>query len=404
MSAHAASIPAGETTRIPEGARWRSYPLIFGAVGILSLLAAYFLARAQDAEGFWFSYLVAFMFGLSIAIGGLFFVIVQFLAKAGWSVVVRRIAENVMGTFPLFAVLFILVVLGLPYTHQQWWHIKAGTDALVEAKAAYLNSGFFFVRAAVYFAVWCGLALTFRGRSIAQDTSRDQEITYRQQWLAPPALFLFAVTVTFSAIDWMMSMEPHWFSTMWGVYFFAGCVVANFATLTLLARWLQANGFLTHVITVEHYHDLGKLLFGFIVFWSYITFSQYFLIWYANMPEETIWFAQRARGAWSTVGRMLIFGHFLIPFILLLPRGVKRNGLALPLAAVWMLVLHYIDLYFVIMPVHAVAGPRPGPVDLLCLVGVLALQLAVFSRLMASAELLPVGDPRLAESVAFENV
>jgi len=404
MSAHAAGIPTGETTRIPDGARWRSFPIILGGVGLVSLLAAFFLARAGDAEGFWFSYLVAFMFGLSVAIGGLFFVIVQFLVKSGWSVVVRRIAENLMGTLPLFAVLFIVVAVGLPSTHHLWWHLKPGSDALVDAKSAYLNSGFFFVRAVAYFAVWCGLALTFRGRSIAQDTSRDQEITYRQQWLAPPALFLFALTVTFAAIDWMMSMQPRWFSTMWGVYFFAGCVVASYATLTLLARWLQSSGFLRQVINVEHYHDLGKLLFGFIVFWSYVTFSQYFLIWYANIPEETVWFAQRARGAWTTVGQMLIFGHFLIPFLFLLPRGVKRNRLALPVAAVWMLFIHYVDLYFVIMPVHDAAGPRPSLVDLLCLLGVVALQLALFARLTGSAELVPVGDPRLPESLAFENV
>lgn len=402
MSAPTAGIPFGEKTRIPEGARWRSYPLALGGVGVVCLLAAYLLGRSSDTERFWFSYLVAFMFGLSVALGALFFVVVQFLTKAGWSVVVRRIAENLMATLPLFAALFVVVVVGLPYTHHQWWHLKPGIDPLVDAKSGYLNPSFFILRAVTYFLVWSGLAVSFRSRSIAQDQSRDQEITYVQQRWAPPALILFALTVSLAAIDWMMSMEPRWYSTMWGVYFFAGSVLASFAALTLLARWLQSNGFITRVINVEHYHDLGKLLFGFIVFWTYIAFSQYFLIWYANMPEETIWFAHRTQGDWGTVGRLLIVGHFAIPFFFLLPRGVKRNRVALSLAAAWMLAIHYVDLYFIIMPVGR-AAPRPSILDFLCLLGVVALQLALFARLAAGAELVPLGDPRLPESLAFEN-
>ncbi len=403
MSSHVARIPAGEITRVPEGARFRSFPMIFGAAGVVALLASFFLSRAGDAEGFWFSYLLAFMYGLSLALGALFFVIIQFLSKAGWSVVVRRIAENLAATLPLFAVLFLGVAFGLPHTHAQWWALKPGADALVDVKSGYLNPTFFLVRAAIYLLLWSGMALGFRSLSISQDATGDQEVTYRQQWWAPPALAVFALSLTFAAIDWMKSMEPHWFSTMWGVYYFAGAVVSVFAALSLLARWLQSQGFVTQVITVEHYHDLGKLLFGFIVFWSYIAFSQYFLIWYANIPEETIWFAQRAQGGWGTVGQMLIFGHFAIPFFFLLPRGIKRSKLGLGLAAVWVLCIHYVDLYFVIMPVHFTAGPRFGLVDILSVVGVVSLLIAAFARLAAGAELVPVKDPRLPESLAFEN-
>jgi hypothetical protein len=157
------------------------------------------------------------------------------------------------------------------------------------------------------------------------------------------------------------------------------------------------------VITVEHYHDLGKLLFGFIVFWSYISFSQYFLIWYANLPEETVWFAQRMKGGWLSVGQLLIGGHFAVPFFFLLPRGSKRNAVTLVAAAIWILFIHYIDLYFIIMPVHAKATPAFSLVDLLSLAGVVSLQLAAFAQLAGGAELVPVKDPRLAESLAFEN-
>jgi hypothetical protein len=370
--------------------------------------------HGEDGEGhggghhdmgprFWFSYLTAYMYGLSLALGGLFFVIIQFLVRAGWSVVVRRIAENVMGTLPLFAILFIPVAFGLQYTHGHWWNYEPGTDAILDGKLGYLNKGFFFLRAIVYLAVWVGLARVFLRTSVQQDESGDHEITRKLQKYSPVALILFALTLTFAAIDWMKSMDPHWYSTMWGVYYFAGCVVGIFATLAILVLWLQRDGYVRKVINTEHYHDIGKLLFGFVVFWTYIAFSQYFLQWYANIPEEQLWFYHRAHGGWDTVGKVIVVGHFFIPFFFLLPRAIKRNPKTLLLGAAWMLVIHYVDLFFVVMPVYTDHFSFTV-VDLLTLVGVVGLFLAAFTYLAARSELIPRKDPRLPESLGFENI
>jgi hypothetical protein len=405
MSAQtAATIPSDVQTRITSGSRWTAYPKIFGAVGVVSLVLAYVLGMDHHAERFNFSYLVAFMWGLSIALGGLFFVIVQFLSKAGWSVVVRRVGENIMGTLPLFVLLFIPIAIGASHTYHHWWHYEVGSgDPFLDHKAAYLNPSFFYVRAAFYLIVWAGLATMFRRLSTQQDRSGDHDITRSLQWRSAPALLLFALTITFAAIDWMMSLEPHWYSTIWGVYYFAGSVIALFAMMSILVLWLQRDGMVRRIINTEHYHDMGKLLFGFVVFWSYIAFSQYMLIWYANIPEETLWYEHRSHGGWGTVGVMLIVGHFFIPFFFLISRATKRNPTTLFLGAVWMLAIHYVDLYFIIMPVLDDHGPHPSLVDLFSLLGVLSLFLAAFAFLASKAELVPVKDPRLPESLRFEN-
>lgn len=397
------SIPADVATRFSPNSMWNKYPLVFGGIGLVALILAYVLGQDHHGGQFYFSYLVAYMYGLSLALGGLFFVIVQFLVRAGWSVVVRRIAENVMGTLPLFAILFVPVYLGLHHTHHHWWGHDISHDPLLVHKAPYLNQSFFTVRAFFYLAVWTVLSMAFLRWSTSQDRSGDHDVTRRLQWWSAPALVLFAITITFAAVDWMKSMEPHWFSTMWGVYYFAGSVVSIFAGLSILVLWLQRDGFVRGIINEEHRHDLGKLLFGFTVFWSYIAFSQYFLIWYANLPEETLWFEHRSHGGWQNIGAALIVGHFFIPFFFLLPRAIKRNPTTLFLGAIWLLGIHYVDLYFVVMPVLHTKGVHFAASDLLALVGVVSLFLGAFAYVSGRSELVPVKDPRLPESLAFEN-
>ena len=279
---------------LPESSLWHKLPLITLIVGVVALgLAA---AMAWGTKQFFFSYLVAFCYFLSLAIGGLFFVIVQFATRAGWSVVVRRVAEHLMSTLPLFVPLFIPIAIGLHELYH-WTHAEAvSTDPLLTAKSPYLNERGFYFRAAAYFAVWVTLARLFHARSIKQDSSGDVGLTKKMQVLSGPAIALFAFTVTFAAFDWIMSLDPHWYSTMFGPYFFAGAVVSEFALLAVLHILLQrAGGF--GQVNAEHYHDLGKLLFGFTVFWAYIAFSQFMLIWYSNIPEETLWYAHRG-GPW----------------------------------------------------------------------------------------------------------
>jgi hypothetical protein len=221
--------------------------------------------------------------------------------------------------------------------------------------------------------------------------------------VSPVAIVFYAITVTFASFDWIMSLDPHWYSTVFGVYFFSGAFMASLAFLILVLLAFQGSGLLRHTVSTEHYHDLGKLLFGFVVFWAYIAFSQYMLIWYANIPEETVWYMHRMEHGWEIVTWVLVLGHFVLPFFLLLPRSTKRNRLTLLFAGLWLLAMHYVDLYWLVMPAFG-SGFHPHLQDLMTLLGVSLVFLGGFALLTKRVALLPVRDPRLAESISFENI
>jgi hypothetical protein len=220
---------------------------------------------------------------------------------------------------------------------------------------------------------------------------------------APLAMVAYGVTVTLFAFDVLMSLDVHWYSTIFGVYYFSGAILALFAFLIILVYFLQRLGHLEREVTTEHYHDLGKQLFGYVVFWAYIAFSQYMLIWYANIPEETGWFLTRQSGGWTQVGYLLVLGHFLLPFLLLLPRKVKRTPLILAGMAFWLLLMHYVDLYWLIVPHHG-EGFHFGIADFLALAGVGGIYKAAAGWRLSGVSLLAAKDPRLPESLAFENI
>jgi len=240
---------------------------------------------------------------------------------------------------------------------------------------------------------------------VAQDAAADPRTTRLLQSVSAPALIVFAVTLTVASFDWIMSLDPHWYSTIFGVYVFSGCAVAIFALVPLLAIALEGRGGpLEGVVTAEHYHDLGKLLFGFVVFWAYIAFSQYMLVWYGNLPEETIWYAHRLEHGWEAVTVALALAHFVVPFFYLLLRRTKRNRALLAVACVWLLAAHGLDLYWLVMPaVHpeGVAFSLLGP---LAWLGVGGLFAAALGWLLRRPAAVPVGDPRLPESLSFENM
>ena len=224
------------------------------------------------------------------------------------------------------------------------------------------------------------------------------------QSLAPVGLILFSLTLTTASVDWIMSLEPQWYSTMWGVYYFSGSVIGVLAFLIVAVAFIQARGRLQEIVTVEHVHDVGKLLFAFVVFWTYIAFCQYFLIWYGNIPEETAYFMHRSHGGWPMVAKMLMLGHFFIPFFFLMPRAAKRRRSTLVAAALWLLVMHYLDLYWCVMPVLHHDGPHFGILDATSILAVGGFFLAAFGWFSSRRALVPVRDPRLAESLSFENV
>ena len=404
MKTHAAAELSQEDLVLgPAGARWFRALAALGAAGL-----AVALALAASTEGGWDrfypSYLVGFVFFLSLALGALFFVLVQHATRAGWSVAVRRLAEAVAPNvlFPM-ALLAVPVLFGLRSLYPWTDEAAVAADHLLHAKAAWLNAPFFIARTAFYFAVWSAFAIWFHRTSVRQDKTGDPRLTQTMETTSAAALILFAFTVTFFAFDFLMSLTPHWYSTIFGVYFFAGCVLGYFALMTVLAVTVQGAGRLRRTITVEHYHDMGKLIFAFTVFWAYIAFSQYMLMWYANLPEETIWYAARQAGSWSAWSLLLLFGHFLVPFLALMSRDVKRRKPLLVAGAVWMLAMQWADVYWLVMP-----GKSPGVVplsfmDVAVFVGIGGLFFAAAVRRLGAHALVPKNDPRLIESLEFEN-
>ncbi|MCA8976950.1 MAG: quinol:cytochrome C oxidoreductase [Planctomycetes bacterium] len=395
------------------------------AIGVALLGGAYF--TGDEHGSFWFSYLVGYMGVLGIVLCALFFTMVQHITRAGWSITVRRLAENLAWTLPWMLLLFAPVIAGSHTIYHHWMGADLTQDLVLKGKSAWLNQNAFFMRVGIYFLIWIVLAWFFRSKSIKQDDSGDPAISLRLSRVAAPGLLLFALSITFAAFDWIMSVDPHWFSTIFGVTYFAGGYMAFLAYTILLAMWLGRKGYLKEAITTEHYHDLGKFLFTFVVFWTYTNFSQYMLIYYANLPEETHWFADRAVNGWGAVGVILIVGHFLFPFVFLLSRHIKRNNKTLAFGSIFLLVIHCIDMQFLILPsgashgeAHAGHGEAAGGhvdfghefgeylhtiswADFGCFVGLIAIVTGLTIMNIRKSNLVPVRDPRLAESLHFQN-
>jgi hypothetical protein len=391
-----------EQATIPPGHSWNRLPLIGAVLAVLGAVACAILGPGNPKQ-FYFSWLVSFLFFMSLALGALFFVLIQYAAQGGWGIVVRRIGETIFATIPVMAALFVPVVLGL-HDLYEWSHAGAAEhDALLRWKAPYLNTTFFLIRALVFFGSWSGIAILYYRGSRGQDVTGDPAVSARLRRLAGPAIIILALTQTFASIDWIMSLTPHWYSTMFGVYFFAGSFVGFIALLSVVVVAMRAPGLLETIITAEHLHDIGKFLFAFTAFWAYISFSQFFLMWYGNMPEETIWYKARMEGSWMTVSILLMAGHFGVPFLYLMGRSVKRRGATLAAGGAWLLAMHYLDLYWQVMPTLHPGGLRPSVLDVAAFVTVGGCFLAAAALLMRRQALVPIRDPRLAESLAFEN-
>jgi hypothetical protein len=379
--------------------RARGFFALTAVLGLALTAVGFF----TDRERFFASYMTAYLFFLTLVLGTLFFVLVQHLSRAGWSVAVRRLAETAGWTVPFFALLFLPLLGGLGDLFH-WTHPDAvAHDALLRHKEDYLNVPFFLVRAALYFVVWSAIGITFHRASAAQDASRDPRVTASLQRRAAPAMILYALTVTFMAFDWIMSMDPHWYSTIFGVYVWSGGALSAFAFLAVTALVLQRTGRMDRVLRADHFQDLGRLLFAFSVFWAYIAFSQFFLIWYGNIPEETIFYLHRMQHGWYPVSLFLAAGHFAVPFALLMSRWTKRRPSLVIALAVWILLMHYLDLYWLVFPNFLDHGPNVHWLDAAAWVGIGGTFLFVFTTKLSRHALVPAGDPRLSESLALEH-
>ena len=374
------------------------------AVGLaLAAIVASGIGYAVDPGRLGVAYLTAFAFVASIVAGSLFWVMIHHLTDAGWSTVFRRLFENVARIAPLLLLLFIPIAVLLTKIYGWTDAQSLASDPMWKAKRPWLNESAFIARSLFYLLVWSGLAWRLSGWSRSQDESHDEKKSLRMRTMSAPGMILLALTSTFAAFDWLMSLDWRWYSTIYGVLFWSGCFVASLSTVILTILGLHRAGWLRQTIRAPHLHDLAKLLFGFVVFWAYIAFSQYFLIWYANMPEETEWYILRRNAAWNPVSWALMAGHFVIPFFFLLPRAVKRHPVALAGAAIWILAFHYLDLYWQVMPSQSPESSRPHWLDLTTLVALVALAVAAGAWTSLGRPLIPTGDPRLEESLAVQD-
>lgn len=375
----------------------KQYSFLLFAVGLIIALAAYFIDPIKAS----FMNLVLLMFLVSVGLGSLFFVSLEFLSGAVWSTPYRRIIEIFSG------VLFILPVVAVPVylnMHEiyHWTHIDVvSKDLALNSKSGYLNIQFFTIRIVVFFLLWILFYVLLTKNSLKQDETKEQSLTKKNIKISAVFMPVFALTITFTAIDWIMSLEPHWFSTIFGVYYFSGSVLAALATSTIAIILLNKNGYLVRGLKEDNYYSLGALLFAFINFWAYIAFSQFLLIWYANLPEETFWYLSRWENGWLPVSIGLIFVHFVIPYFGLLSQTSKMNPNRLIFMSVWILLAHFYDLYWLIMPTYSKGNFAFGWVDLgfvLLGFGILAVIFLMFSK---NKNLVPIGDPKIKRGIDF---
>ncbi len=371
-------------------------------VGLLGL-ALSVVGYVMDSTQFYYSYLTAFVFWASIALGALFFTMVHHMVGANWSVVIRRILESIGMALPLMFLFFIPLIFGMKTLYA--WSIpeNVAADHLLQHKEPFLNPTFFVIRNIGYFAIWSFLAFRLYKLSIKQDSNPSERIVESFKHHSAPGIILFAVTITLAAFDWMMSLDAHWYSTIYGAYYFAGSSMAVMAFAQIFVVHMRGKNILADTITVEHDHDIAKLAFAFIVFWAYMAFSQYMLIWYANIPEETIWYQHRWIGSWKTISLVIIFGHFVIPFVILITRIAKRSPRLMLLGGFWLLIMHYIDIYWNIMPSFFHHGAHFSWMDVTTMLGIGGVFVWFFWRTYTSKALIPVSDPRLEASIEFVN-
>ncbi len=393
-------------SKIESGYNKKSLPNSVSKIGVTLLAIGLLLGISGflvDSYRASYAYLVSFIFFLSIAVGSLFLVALEYAANADWSTPFRRISEFFAASLPLLLVLVIPLFFNTGnlflWSHADYVH----GDKMLEAKSAYLNTPFFIVRVVGIILLWFFFYRMITKNSRRQDETKDQVLTKRNITLSVIFIPVFAITITLIAVDWIMSLESRWFSTIFGVYLFAGVTLSSLAALTFSAIKLKENGYLHSAIKEDHFYSLGTLMFAFTAFWGYIAFSQYMLIWYGNLPEETFWFMQRWDGGWKFVSILLMVTHFIVPFFGLLSYEAKTNIKRLKFMSIWILCVHFLDIYWLIMPSmsrndHAYSFSWIDFVFPLAFVGILIL---VFSKMAEKFNLVPVGDPKLQRGLNF---
>jgi hypothetical protein len=395
---HILPTPEGEYF---EDDRFAGLSILCGVIGLVGLALSVIGAFRSPVQ-FSFSWLFGFIFFFTLCIGCLFWTIVHHVVDAEWSVVVRRQLENIALLLPVLGVLF-LPVWFLRKNLYRWMDVPPGVDPALDAKHGYLNWEFFLFRAIFFFVALTIIAYLLRRFSVRQDRDGNPRFTLMMRKASFIGLPIFALCLTFGAFDWLMSLNYHWFSTMWGPYIFAGTAGSSMSLLVLVITALRRAGYLEGVVTLEHYHIMGKWMLSFSVFWAYIGFSQYMLYWYANIPEETQYFIVRNTESWNVLSWILVIGRFFVPFGILLLRSVKKEPLVLCCIAGWIICMQLLDMYVIVLPALHGTGVHLSILDFLPLIGIGGTLAFFYLRIIGKASLFPVRDPRLIESLRTTN-
>lgn len=353
----------------------------------------------KNPEGMWPAYLTAFFFVSCLGLGGMFWASVNNLAKAGWSVSIRRIAEGFTSFIPVMIIGSLVLIAGLKYLYIWMKPDEIAANAMIEAKTGYLNVKFLIARMLIFGVGVFAFAKVIVGNSIKQDANGDHELTHKNVAWSIGYILFFAITFTLFSFDLLMSLLPTWYSTIFGIYCFAGLFQSSLALLVLALIYLNKNGYVTGYYTHEHVHDVSKFLKGFTVFWAYIAFSQFMLIWYANIPEETEYYLMRSQNGWLAISMALLIFKFIVPFLWLLPRGAKRNWNTLPLVCVLILVLQYLDVHWMVGPNFNDNHFKLGFYEISLLLGFLGLFLLMAIRFYQKNGLVAQKDPRMHEAL-----
>jgi len=382
----------------------KDLPSVLGKFGYTFLLVgivATVLAFVFDPTRATFNSLLTFTYLMGIGMCSLFLIGLEYLADAVWSVGFRRIAEY-LAVLVLIAPIFAIPVLFNMHGVFHWTHEEAvAADAILAKKAPYLNVNFFIIRFIGIILVMGAFLLILVRNSAKQDSSGDQKITWRNiKWSAVMMPF-FGISITLIAVDWLMSLEPHWFSTIIGVYYFSGSLLTTFAIITLFAVKLKDWNILPDFITKDHFYNLGAFMFAFINFWAYIAFSQLLLIWYANIPEETFWYLLKFEGSWMYVSIGLIFIQFLIPYAALVSQPSKSSYKRLKIMAIWLIFAHFYDLYWLAMSTYNKDGAFFGWIEIAFIILGIGVVVTTFKIVYNKRKLVPVGDPKLKRCIDF---
>ena len=373
--------------------------IVFVVLFVVGLFVSPVMGNTQfDARRIFQSYLIGWTFWTGIAIGSLALLMLQHLTGGGWGLVIRRVLEAATRTLPAMAILFLPIILGAHSLYHEWAdHEEAAAHPVVQAKTRYLNVPFFTVRAVIYFAVWIALAYLFNKWSLAQDRTADNRYTKNMRLLSGPGMVALIFTVTFASIDWYMSLEPEWFSTIYGFIFVAAWALSSLAFVIAIMAWLSAQEPMRRIVAPLHFHDLGKLLLALVMLWAYFAFSQFLIIWSGNLPEEITYYLRRIYGGWGAVIVAIGILHFAAPFLFLLSRGIKRSPRSLAMIAVLIIVMRMVDLLWMLGP--AFHHRKWIVMDAVALIGFGGLWLWLFTWQLGKRSLIPINDPQFESTM-----